>query len=69
MENRDRDKLSDKSKDKVSSSNLDKSKSDSSADFGKNIGRSEDLNQEPSSRVGSQGSSGIKDRSSDSNEH
>src|SRR2546421_4416057 len=65
MENRDRDKMSRNTKstsagdvNRNTSSQIGKNKSDSSADFGQNIGRSENLN-EPSSRTGgSVGSSG-----------
>jgi len=39
------------------SSNLDKSKDESKVDFGKNIGRSENLGSEPSRRSGSVDSS------------
>ncbi|HJW93046.1 MAG TPA: hypothetical protein VJ901_05475 [Thermoanaerobaculia bacterium] len=42
------------------SSNLDKSKNESQSNFGKNIGRSEDLSNEPSRRSGSVGSSGMQ---------
>jgi hypothetical protein len=64
MENRERDKMS-KSTESTSagdvnrntSSQIGKNKSDSSADFGQNIGRSENLN-EPNSRTGNSGSSG-----------
>jgi hypothetical protein len=52
MENRDRDKMS-------------QSKSDSSVDFGKKIGQSENKLNEPSSRTsGSVGSSGMESGSS-----
>lgn len=54
MENRDRDNVS------SSSSGIDKKSSESEASFGKNIGRSEDLNSEPSRRSGSVGSSGMQ---------
>src|SRR2546421_8847726 len=65
MENRDRDKMSRNTKstsagdvNRNTSSQIGKNKSDSSADFGQKIGRSENLN-EPSSRTGSSsGSSG-----------
>jgi hypothetical protein len=64
MENRDRDKLgqnsssSDKSElNRNAPSNIgNKGKSDSSVDFGKNIGRSEEWNEEPS-RISDRGSS------------
>lgn len=55
MDNRDRDKLNE-NRDRSSQSNIGKNKSDSSADFGKNIGRSEEITSEPSRRVGSEGS-------------
>jgi len=60
MENRDRDKMSKNVEDmnRSKSSNLDKSKSDSQSNFGKNIGRSEDISNEPSRRSG-QGSSDL----------
>jgi len=65
MENRDRDKMSRNTEstsagdvNRNTSSQIGKNKSDSSADFGQKIGRSENLN-EPSSRTGgSSGSSG-----------
>ena len=66
MENRDRDKMSQRNSStpagdvnrSVSKNQSDKS---SSADFGKNIGRSEDSMSEPSSRTsGSVGSSGME---------
>ncbi|HEV7425337.1 MAG TPA: hypothetical protein VGQ46_03145 [Thermoanaerobaculia bacterium] len=65
MENRERDKMSRNTEstsagdvNRNTSSQIGKNKSDSSADFGQNIGRSENLN-EPSSRTGSSvGSSG-----------
>jgi len=65
MENRDRDKMSRNTEstsagdvNRNTSSQIGKNKSDSSADFGQKIGRSENLN-EPSSRSGnSSGSSG-----------
>src|SRR5258706_11662606 len=55
MDNRDRDKLN-KHSDRSSQSNIGKNKSDSSADFGKNIGRSEEITTEPNRRAGSEGS-------------
>lgn len=67
MENRDKDKMNQRSSsmESVDSSRntSDKSsKSDSSASFGQNIGRSENSLNEPSSRVsGSVGSSGMKE--------
>ena len=70
MENRDRDKMSKNvgstsagDVDRSSSSKLDKSKDESQSNFGKNIGRSEDLSNEPSRRSGSVGSSGMQDSS------
>jgi len=79
MENRDRDKMSKdvgSNVDRSKSSNLDKSKSDSQSNFGKNIGRSEDISKEPSRRSGSvddsgmQGSSNLdSDSSSRGSEH
>jgi hypothetical protein len=65
MENRERDKMSKNTEstsagdvNRNTSSQIGKNKSDSSADFGQKIGRSENLN-EPSSRTGgSVGSSG-----------
>ncbi len=65
MENRDRDNKMSKNVGSTStgdvnrstSSNLDKSKNESQADFGKNIGRSENLGSEPSRRSGSVDSS------------
>src|SRR3954466_15395407 len=65
MENRERDKMSKNTEstsagdvNRNTSSQIGKNKSDSSADFGQNIGRSENLD-EPSSRTGgSVGSSG-----------
>jgi len=68
MENRDRDKMSKNVSststgdvNRSSSSKLDKSKDESQSNFGKNIGRSEELSNEPSRRSGSVGSSGMKD--------
>jgi hypothetical protein len=64
MENRERDKMSKNTEstsagdvNRNTSSQIGKNKSDSSADFGQNIGRSESLN-EPSGRTGNSGSSG-----------
>lgn len=55
MENRDKDKM------RQSNIPQDKSKSDTSADFGKNIGQSENKLNEPSNRQsGSVGSSGME---------
>lgn len=60
MENRDKDKMSQGS-DIKRDVPLDKNKSDTSAGFGQNIGRSENPLHEPSSRTGgSVGSSGMK---------
>ena len=66
MENRERDKVSRNTQSTSSgdvnrntSSRIGKEKSDSSADFGQNIGRSENLN-EPSSRSSNSGSSGYE---------
>ena len=71
MENRDRDKMS-QSKVSTDAGNInrgvsqDQSKSDTSAEFGQKIGRSEDKLNEPSSRTGSSiGSSGMDSGSSD----
>ena len=75
MENRDRDKMSKNvgssstgDVNRSTSSNLDKSKSDSQSNFGKNIGRSEDISNEPSRRPvgdsGMQGSTGRKSQGS-----
>ena len=67
MENRDRDKMSKNVSstsagdvNRSTSSNLEKSKDDSQSSFGKNIGRSEDLTNEPSRRSGSVGDSGMQ---------
>ena len=67
MENRDRDKMSKNvgstsagDVNRSTSSNLDKSKNESQSNFGKNIGRSEDLSNEPSRRSGSVGDSGMQ---------
>ncbi|MEA2337933.1 MAG: hypothetical protein QOE82_1940 [Thermoanaerobaculia bacterium] len=72
MENRERDKMSKNTEstsagdvNRNTSSQIGKNKSDSSADFGQNIGRSENLN-EPSSRTGNSGSSGYDSSSSTS---
>jgi len=72
MENRERDKMSRNTEstsagdvNRNTSSQIGKNKSDSSADFGQNIGRSENLN-EPSSRTSNSGSSGY-DSSSNPN--
>jgi hypothetical protein len=66
MENRERDKMSKNTEstsagdvNRNTSSQIGKNKSDSSADFGQNIGRSENLN-EPNSRTGNVGSSGFE---------
>jgi hypothetical protein len=65
MENRERDKMSKNTEstsagdvNRNTSSQIGKDKSDSSADFGQKIGRSENLN-EPNSRTGNSGSSGF----------
>jgi hypothetical protein len=67
MENRDRDKMSKNvgstsagDVNRSTSANLDKSKSDSQSNFGRNIGRSEDISNEPSRRSGSVGDSGMQ---------
>src|SRR6478672_6603857 len=72
MENRERDKMSKNTEstsagdvNRNTSSQIGKNKSDSSADFGQNIGRSENLN-EPNSRTSNIGSSGY-DSSSNPN--
>jgi hypothetical protein len=62
MENRDK---MDKNVDNTGASDLnrsklDKSKDESQSNFGKNIGRSEDISNEPSRRSGSVDSSGMK---------
>lgn len=69
MDNRERDKVSKNTQptsggdvNRNTSSQIGKSKSDSSADFGQNIGRSENLD-EPNSR-GNSGSSGYDSSSS-----
>ncbi|MGA8807646.1 MAG: hypothetical protein WB973_07185 [Thermoanaerobaculia bacterium] len=66
MENRERDKMSRNTEstsagdvNRNTSSQSGKNKSDSSADFGQNIGRSENLN-DPNSRTGNVGSSGYE---------
>jgi hypothetical protein len=65
MENRERDKMSRNTGstaggnvNRDTSSRIGKEKSDSSADFGQNIGRSEKDLKEPNSRTGDSGSSG-----------
>ncbi|MEA2325819.1 MAG: hypothetical protein QOE68_778 [Thermoanaerobaculia bacterium] len=70
MENRERDKMSKNTEstsagdvNRNTSSQIVKDKSDSSADFGQNIGRTENLN-EPNSRTGNVGSSGFESSSS-----
>ena len=72
MDNRERDKMSRNTESTLAgdvnrntSSLIGKNKSDSSADFGQNIGRSENLN-EPNSRTSNSGSSGY-DRPSSPN--
>ncbi len=57
MENRDRDK---RNKNISSTSNLNKEKSDSKADFGEKIGQSEKLKNSPSGRISGQGSSSVR---------
>lgn len=59
MENRDRDKLSRNTTsteagnvNRQTSEDMGKRKEESNVDFGKNIGRSEDLEEEPSRRGG-----------------
>jgi len=66
MENRERDKISKNTEptsagdvNRNTSSQIGKNKSDSSADFGQNIGSGENLN-EPNSRTGNSGSSGFE---------
>jgi hypothetical protein len=70
MDNRERDKMSKNTEstsagdvNRNTSSQIGKNKSDSSADFGQNIGRTENLN-EPNSRTGNVGSSGFESSSS-----
>ena len=70
MDNRDRDKVSKNTQptsggdvNRNTSSQIGKNKSDSSVDFGQNIGRSENLN-EPDSRRSNSGSSGYGSSSS-----
>jgi hypothetical protein len=70
MDNRERDKMSKNTEstsagdvNRNTSSQIGKDKSDSSADFGQKIGRSENLN-EPNSRTGNVGSSGFESSSS-----
>ena len=65
MENRERDKMSKNTEstsagdvNRNTSSQIGKNKSDSTADFGQNVGRSENNMNEPSSRTGNSGSSG-----------
>ena len=65
MDNRNRDKMSKESMGPTSAGNVNRGtsqqsgnvKSDSNASFGQNIGRSENLENEPSRRSGSMGSS------------
>jgi hypothetical protein len=57
MEDRDRDKISKNTG--STSSNIGQKKSDSSAEFGKKVGRSDDIEHEPSRRSDS-GSSGMQ---------
>jgi hypothetical protein len=75
MENRDRDKMSKNvgstsagDVNRSTSSNLDKAKDESQSNFGKNIGRSEDISNEPSRRSGSVDSSGMQGSSKRSSE-
>lgn len=68
MENRERDKMSkmDSDVNRNTSSQIGKNKSDSSADFGQNIGRSENMKEnlnEPISRTGNRGSTGYESSS------
>lgn len=70
MDNRERDKMSKNTESTLAgdvnrntSSQIGKNKSDSSADFGQNIGRTENLN-EPNSRTGNVGSSGFESSTS-----
>jgi len=70
MDNRERDKMSKNSEstaagdvNRNTSSQIGKNKSDSAADFGQNIGRTENLN-EPNSRTGNVGSSGFESSTS-----
>src|ERR1041384_5766434 len=67
MENRDRDKLSKNTGstpagdvNRSTSSNIGQSKSDSSADFGKNVGRGEGIRGGQGRSSGSSGSSGMQ---------
>jgi hypothetical protein len=70
MENRDRSKMSQNTTpteggdvNRNTSSNVGKEKSDSSAEFGQNIGRSENPENEPSRRTGTSSGDAIgKDR-------
>ena len=65
MDNRNRDKMSKESTSSTSAGNVNRQtsqdignrNSDSDASFGQNIGRSENLENEPSRRTGSQSSS------------
>jgi hypothetical protein len=67
MDNRERDKMSkDSDVNRNTSSQIGKNKSDSSADFGQNIGRSENMKEglnEPISRTSDRGSSGYESSS------
>jgi hypothetical protein len=65
MENRDHGKMNKNISSTNTTSNIGK-KSDSRVDFGEKIGRSENLNNEPGGRLGSQGSSGMKGSSGNS---
>jgi hypothetical protein len=70
MENRERDKMSKNTEttsagdvNRNTSSQIGKNKSDSSVDFGRKIGSSENMN-EPNSRTGNVGSSGYESSTS-----
>ncbi len=60
MENRDRHKMSKNTSSANVHAGKKENRSDSSVEFGQKIGRNEDLNNEPGSRIGSQSPSGIK---------
>ena len=74
MDNRNRDKMSKESTSSTSAGNVNRDvskkqgniSSDSESSFGQNIGRSENLGNEPSRRSGSSGSSGSTGSSSSS---
>ncbi len=59
MENRDRDRVSGEVN-RNKSSKIGEDKGESNADFGQNIGRSEDLENEPSRRSGISDESGMQ---------